>query len=308
MRSTLRVRNVRESVVYHLLFDGDIGKLTGQQLKTHIQAICHIPPEQQLLTYNGQPVHATSTGYNLDLRNGGMLLLDYVARQPSPAEEASIHVSQSRSRVPSESQPRSPSRRHIVQSQPQPASSSVMRGPSRVATGSMPRAAAREEISRLETEIENIRRQEEEILRRQDELRRGRNVVAYGLHRDSAYPSYAVSGLHDEVDYDVEVVEESEKVTWHPTSSVDVDEARTLQQDYVWKMEQVRFETERMNRWREMKRQQQELEYQAELLDRERVELERKTHMARNKFENIQRQMADEMTIEARFIQPSSYQ
>ena len=79
-RSTLCIRNIRQSVVYHLLFDGDVGRLTGAQLKAHIQGICNMPVEQQLLTYNGQPVHNTSTGYDLNLRDGAMLVLDSVAR------------------------------------------------------------------------------------------------------------------------------------------------------------------------------------------------------------------------------------
>ena len=312
MRSTLRVRNVRESVVYHLLFDGDIGKLTGLQLKTHVNAICGVPVDQQILTYNGQPVNNNSTGYNLDLRNGGMLLLDYVNRAPSPAEESIIHTTP-RTSVPtqqSHSLPHSavhpsPTRSQQVRGSPARASQVSYSQPQ--PARSVSNAADRRELTRLEAEIESIRRQEEDILRRQDELRRGRQTVAYGLNSDHAYPSYAVSGLHDEVDVDVEVVEESDRIVWHPTSSVDVEETRTLQQDYVWKMEQVRFETERMNRQREMRRMQQELEYQAELLDRERVELERKTHLQRNKFESLQMQVAEEMSIEARFVPPSSY-
>merc|ERR1712000_627701 len=62
-------------------------------------------------------------------------------------------------------------------------------------------------------------------------------------------------------------------------TAADVEEQRLQQQEYIWKLEQVRFETERLNREREMKRQLMELEYEASLLDRDRVELERHTAM-----------------------------
>jgi hypothetical protein len=66
-------------------------------------------------------------------------------------------------------------------------------------------------------------------------------------------------------------------------------------------MEQVRFETERMTREREMRRQQQELEYQAALLDRERVELERRTMLERVEFEELQGQERVDLDIEAKY-------
>jgi len=112
---------------------------------------------------------------------------------------------------------------------------------------------------------------------------------------------YPNSGLYDDVDVDVEIIEESGAPLWHPTSnSIDGEEQRLLQQDYIWKMEQVRFETERMNREREMLRQKQELDYQAELLERERIELERRTHSEKLKLQLLQATLHDEMAIEAK--------
>lgn len=310
-RATIKIRNVRESVVYHLLFDGDIGKLTGAQLKTHINAICGVPTEQQLLTYNGLPLHNTSSGYSVDLKPGGMLLMDYVDRAGSataPPAAVPTEYSQAGGSTPNRS-------RYGAQSQRSPGARSAMSAPPYNPNDdvSMQSNAPQQDLNQLEQEIERIRRQEEDILRRQDELRRGRSAISYGSgaaggHNTSSYPSYAVTGLNDEVDVDVEVMEEDDRVAWHPTSSVDVEETRTLQQDYVWKMEQVRFETERMNRQREMRRQQQELEYAAELLDRDRVELERRTYVERVKFESTQRQMSEDMSIQARFVPRASYE
>ncbi|CUE74239.1 Hypothetical protein, putative [Bodo saltans] len=49
-----------------------------------------------------------------------------------------------------------------------------------------------------------------------------------------------------------------------------------------------------------MLRQKQELDYQAELLERERIELERKTHGEKLKYASLQTTLHDEMAIEAK--------
>lgn len=321
-RATLRIRNIRENVVYHLLFDGDVGKLTGLQLKTHVTAICNIPAEQQLLTFNGQSVSNTTTGYSLGLKDGSVLMLDFVQRAPSLSEAAgpSVHppislddtslmaggsATHARSgslhaRAPSAPVPIAAAQQSHMNITPSSAATSPSRRVVQISHLPPPPSSS---LNRLEAEIDAIRRQEAEILTRQDELRRGRQMLQYGLggdQRSTTYPAYAAAGVYDEVDVDVEIEEEAAKIGWEPVRSADVEETRLVQQDYVWRMEQVRFETERMDREREMRRQVQELEYQAELLDRDRIELERRTRFEKCKFDVLQRQLAEEMAIEAR--------
>ena len=273
---------MRESVVYHLLFDGDIGRLTGLQLKQHLEGICNYPVEQQILTLNGQVVANDTIGYNVNLKDGSMLLLDNVARSATATAPGSA------SRVANESQ-----RRSAPQQQPTtPGGSSTL--------FNQQQRQQQQTITRLESEIDAIRRKEDAIMRRQDELRRGGNATFTGLNNDRTYPSFAPAGLQDEVEFDVDIVEEPTKLAWQPANSTDVEEARLLQQDYVWKMEQVRFETERMNREREIARQRQELEYQSELLDRDRIDLERRTQLERQRFEGLQKQIREELAVQSR--------
>jgi hypothetical protein len=301
-RSTIRVRNIRESVVYHLMFDGDIGRLTGALLKQHIQSICGIPVDQQILTFNNFNITNETTGFDLGLHDGCTLLLDTVART---------------------------SRRSVAGAEDQ---FGAVRGsstdPMGASTSSAANAAtapiARPSVlppskSRFEREMESLRRDEQQ----HPSVHRGvaaaspyaaphqqHQSYATGLNASSSIflptannhglTGYPASGLYDDVDVDVEITEESGVPLWQPTNSIDVEENRLLQQDYVWKMEQVRFETERMNREREMLRQKQELDYQAELLERERIELERKTHSERLKYASLQSTLHDEMAIEAK--------
>jgi hypothetical protein len=240
------------------MFDGDVGRLTGTQLKQHIQSICGIPAAQQILTHNGMNVADNSMGYDLGLRDGSTLLLDTISRSGSYA------------RGPSELRQGPPPPRVIHQ----------------------PSASRSTQGSRYAAELDSIRRDAE--------------VGSQSLAREytpadrRAPATYSAAGVYDDVDLDVEIEEESGGPMWQPTNSVDVEESRLLQQDYIWKMEQVRFETERMNREREMMRQKQELDYQAELLERERIELERKTHAERLKLALLQATLQDEMSIEAR--------
>lgn len=262
-RAILRVRNIRESAVYHLTFDGDIGRLSGHQLRAHIKSICGVPVEQQILTYNGQPITNEATGYEVGLRPGAMLILDFINR-PSSMQN------------------------HSISRDPQ-----LVRGSSE----SKPRIGLSQSSSRFEAEINNARRTEDSIIRKQDALQR------YQQNKTS-FPTYGPSGVYDDIDVEVEVEEETAIEPWAPATSVETEEARLLAQDYTWKMEQVRFETERMHREREMIRQRQELEYQSELLERERLELERKTRAEKLKLAMMHNAMQEEMSIQA---QISSY-
>jgi hypothetical protein len=282
-RVTLRVRNIREAVVYHLMFDGDVGRLTGAQLKAHIQSICGIPQDQQILTFNGLNVTNATTGYDLGFHSGAMLLLDTVARGGASRQSAA--------------------KDDLDGVRGSSNDTSLMRTQQPVAAASVPRAAARG--SRFEEQLEAVRR--EEALRPAVAPQHMHSAVSQsrGLSRSVPAASvapvpYPAPGVYDDLDLDVEVVEETGGPLWQPTNSVDVEEARLLQQDYIWKMEQVRFETERMNREREMMRQRQELDYQSELLERERIELERKTHGERLKLSILQSTLHDEMNINAR--------
>jgi hypothetical protein len=309
-RSTIRVRNIRESVVYHLMFDGDIGRLTGALLKQHIQSICGIPTDQQILTFNNFNVTNETTGFDLGLHDGCTLLLDTIARttrRNSGAAEDQYGTVRGSSTEPSMQQ----------QQQQSSAGAAASAGPiNRPAV--LPPSK-----SRFEREMESLRRDDRSASVPQ------RNAAAAAAATGSGYgytngagshvaglnasssiflptttnhglTGYPASGLYDDVDVDVEITEESGVPLWQPTNSIDVEENRLLQQDYIWKMEQVRFETERMNREREMLRQKQELDYQAELLERERIELERKTHGEKLKYASLQTTLHDEMAIEAK--------
>jgi hypothetical protein len=280
------------------MFDGDVGRLTGAQLKAHIQSICGIPQDQQILTFNGLNVTNGSTGHELGFHSGAMLLLDTVARG-GLATTAGFPASTSRTtavdgvRGSSSSDAGQPNSSFVRA--PPPAPLSVQRA-----------ASSRGGASRFEEQLEAVRR--EESLAAPPAAVHHHTVSQRGLSR-SAAPGAAASvvpvpypapGVYDDLDLDVEVVEEAGGALWQPTNSVDVEEARLIQQDYIWKMEQVRFETERMNREREMMRQRQELDYQSELLERERIELERKTHSERLKLSILQSTLHDEMNINAR--------
>lgn len=266
-RSIVRIRNIRESTVYHLTFDGDIGRLTGAVLKGHIKGMSGIPSEQQILTYNGQPIYNESTGYDVGLRPGSMIILDLINR-------------------PSMSAPRAVSTSSAAEHQtPVPPAS---RQP--VGTNATPAQQGGE--THFQRELKEMREMEDEVQRAQDKLSR------YHQERAIAAPQYAASGPNDDIEVEVEI--EDQEGEYMPYTSADVEESRLLQQDFVWRMEQVRFETERMHREREMRRQQQELEYQAEVLERERIVLERKTMAEKMKLSMMQNAMQDEMSIHAR--------
>jgi hypothetical protein len=337
-RGTVKIRNVAEGVVYHLTFDGDLGRLTGYQLKQHIESIAGIPPARQTLSVNGHLMANETVASSLGLRDGSVVVLETISAAPQ--------------------QP-------VLQQQPAVRSATPAAHPAPVAEQHHHQANAPEaplshdetaELRQLEEEIMEIKRREAMLARRQRELqeestRRSRRDVAVVHHYHGAAPTDAevdtrsrsrpsvvppqrppVRGApapapasvplhrtgpstatphaayyHDEGesdDHDIEVrVEEEASLSgaWLPSRSVDVDEMRLQQQDYVWKMEQVRFETERMTREREMRRQQQELEYQAALLDRERVELERRTMLERVEFEELQGQERVDLDIEAKY-------
>ena len=285
-RVTLRVRNIREAVVYHLMFDGDVGRLTGSQLKAHIQSICGIPQEQQILTFNGLNVTNETTGYDLGFHNGAMLLLDTVAR--SGLARQSVAPKDEQEAVRGSSNDNSIVHHH------HPSSAREL-SHAASAVRPIPR-------SRFEEQLESVRREEAQrpppVVHNSQRDARSFSRSVPAAH--TAPVPYPAPGVYDELDLDVEVVEETGGPLWQPTNSVDVEESRLLQQDYVWKMEQVRFETERMNREREMIRQRQDLDYQSELLERERIDLERKTHAERLKLSILQSTLHDEMNINAR--------
>eukprot|EP00388_Colpodella_angusta_P025954 GDKK01004106.1.p1 GENE.GDKK01004106.1~~GDKK01004106.1.p1 ORF type:complete len:205 (-),score=21.48 GDKK01004106.1:115-729(-) len=163
---------------------------------------------------------------------------------------------------------------------------------------SKPRAGgASQSSSRFDAEVNNARRTEDSIIRKQDALQRYQQAK-------TSFPAYGPSGAYDDIEVEVEVEEETAIEPWAAATSVETEEARLLAQDYTWKMEQVRFETERMHREREMTRQRQELEYQSELLERERLELERKTRAEKLKLAMMHNAMQEDMSIQA---QISSY-
>ena len=353
-RTTIKVRNVRESIVYHLIFDGDIGRLTGQQLRAHVETVSGIPAGQQLMSFNGQPFGPNAVGFTVGLQDGCTVLLDVMQR----AEEAAQRVASTNADLSRQSTGGavaaapagtgqavhfpSPPRRA---SPPQPSISY-----SSVPTGSVPQAAASpsrmnnnvsvHRISRLDAEIDDIRKQEADMRRAQTDYRvattgryfpgeghslvqspavsraLSRSSAGHGLthggqhaayqQERSAYAHEVGSLRHEEADVDVEVTIEPSR-EWLPVNSQDVEVSRQQHQDYVWKMEQVRFETERMSREREMRRQQQELEYHASVLDRERAELERRTQLERLKFDALRRVTQEQLAIQSRMT-PSSAQ
>ncbi|CUE74232.1 ubiquitin-like protein, putative [Bodo saltans] len=241
-RSTIRVRNIRESVVYHLMFDGDIGRLTGALLKQHIQSICGIPTDQQILTFNNFNVTNETTGFDLGLHDGCTLLLDTIARttrRNSAAAEDAFGTVRGSSTEPSSTQ--------------QPASSGPVGRP----------AVLPPSKSRFEREMESLRRDDPRSASVQRNAAAAGGGYGYtnnggasqhvaGLNASSSIflptttnhglAGYPASGLYDDVDVDVEITEESGVPLWQPTNSIDVEENRLLQQDYIWKMEQVRLD------------------------------------------------------------------
>ncbi|KAG5475436.1 hypothetical protein LSCM1_03553 [Leishmania martiniquensis] len=53
-RTSLRIRNVAAGVIYHLVFEGDLHRLSGKQLRHHLARISHVPPAEQQLFVHGQ--------------------------------------------------------------------------------------------------------------------------------------------------------------------------------------------------------------------------------------------------------------
>ena len=307
-RTTLRVRNLRESVVYHLMFDGDVRRLTGTQLKEHVASVCGIPAAQQILTFNHFQVTSETSGFDLGLHDGCTLLLDTVSRGPrrSQSSLASGSMTQNPNNGAEQSLGRQPS---IVNTNNNNRSMTSQAPPPQQAVPLPPR-------SKFEDELEAVRRDERQGYRapsahlNSSEHLNSHHPISYDVDLRRRYASQPGSALstaagggvapYDDVDVDVEIEEEHGVPLWAPSNSVDLEESRLLQQDYTWRMEQVRFETERMNREREMLRQKQELDYQSELLERERIELERRTHTERLKLQMLQRTVQDEMLIEAK--------
>jgi hypothetical protein len=67
-RTSLRVRNVAEGVVYHLVFEGDVQRLSGRQLRHHLAQICRIPPAEQELLVRGAVFAADVLGSAVGLQ------------------------------------------------------------------------------------------------------------------------------------------------------------------------------------------------------------------------------------------------
>ncbi|KPI89934.1 hypothetical protein ABL78_1006 [Leptomonas seymouri] len=67
-RTSLRVRNVSEGVVYHLVFEGNLQRLSGRQLRHHLAQICHVPPSEQHLFVHGAAFPAMALGASVGLR------------------------------------------------------------------------------------------------------------------------------------------------------------------------------------------------------------------------------------------------
>lgn len=310
-RTTLRVRNMRESVVYHLMFDGDVRRLTGTQLKDHVASVCGIPSSQQILTFNNFQVTNESSGFDLGLHDGCTLLLDTMSRGPRRSQSNVSNAAGSTTTQNNNNNYSNNGRQGSVadgnrsvggNAAPPPSSSLPNNNNGSSSVAAPPRSKFEEELDAAQRPQQPYRANSH--LNSSEHLSHT-NPYSYDvdLRRRYANQPGAVSAAaapFDDVDVDVEIEEEHGVPLWAPSNSVDLEESRLLQQDYTWRMEQVRFETERMNREREMLRQKQELDYQSELLERERIELERRTHTERLKLAMLQRTVQDEMLIEAK--------
>ncbi|KAG5501088.1 hypothetical protein GH5_04682 [Leishmania sp. Ghana 2012 LV757] len=72
-RTSLRVRNVAAGVIYHLVFEGDLHRLSGKQLRHHLTRISHVPPAEQQLFVRGQSFTENTTGAAVGLREGDVV-------------------------------------------------------------------------------------------------------------------------------------------------------------------------------------------------------------------------------------------
>lgn len=93
-RMSLRVRNMAEGVVYHLVFEGDVRRLSGRQLRHHLAHICHIPPAEQQLFVRGERFTADMLGAAVGLQQED--IVDLMRGEPlnerDPKSNSSISV------------------------------------------------------------------------------------------------------------------------------------------------------------------------------------------------------------------------
>lgn len=207
-QSSLRVRNRMTGGVIRLVFEGSLRRLTGAQLRRHVEDICSVPAAQQRLTFNGRPVGDACTGAAIGLHDDAVLEL---------------------------------------------------------------RAAGDDDDGRKYSGGASTSSQ--------DDGRRG--PVRFSIEEEN------MDELH---------------AALMPPFDIDMEESRLMEREYTWLMDQMRFETERMNRERELIRQRQELECEANMLERERCILGRRTLQERRKLFEVQQWIREEMTLEARLL------
>ncbi|EKF26618.1 hypothetical protein MOQ_009682 [Trypanosoma cruzi marinkellei] len=288
---TLRIRNPAANVVYHLVFEGNIRKLTGAQLRLHLEAICLIPAEQQVLTFNGVPVEYKSTGASLGLHNKAVL---------------ELHTTGEANQIPSlrrgdwgdrrrNGRQTHPVEEHLNQSDRIEVSHGLNTS---TTTASQWTPAPRSRQQKAEKERAEAR-----------PCYPNNKHDSGGLHATTGTcavaPVEQTPSAQTLSPMDV-IIEEDEidglETAMLPFYDADVEDARLTQREYVWMMEQMRFETERMNRERELLRQRQELEHEAEILERERCIVKRRTLQERRKLVELQQWVCEEMAMEARIL------
>ncbi|KAG5501550.1 hypothetical protein JKF63_03380 [Porcisia hertigi] len=72
-RTSLRVRNVAAGVIYNLIFEGDVQRLSGKQLRVHLARISHVPPEEQQLFVHGRSFTPNVVGAAVGLRSNDVI-------------------------------------------------------------------------------------------------------------------------------------------------------------------------------------------------------------------------------------------
>ncbi|ESS66006.1 hypothetical protein TCDM_05485 [Trypanosoma cruzi Dm28c] len=288
---TLRIRNPAADVVYHLVFEGNIRKLTGAQLRLHLEAICLIPAEQQVLTFNGVPVENTSTGASLGLHNKAVL---------------ELHTAGEASRIPSSRRGEWGDRRRGGR-QTHPAEEHLNQSDRiEVSHGLNTSATTASQC----TPVPRTRQQRADRERAGERQRYPCDKHDCGGPR-AATGTCAVAPLERTPSVQtlspVDVIIEEDAIDGLGTAMIpfydaDVEDARLEQREYVWMMEQMRFETERMNRERELLRQREELEHEAEILERERCIVKRRTLQERRKLVELHQWVCEEMAMEAQIL------
>lgn len=335
---TIKVRNVQSSLMYHLMFEGDIGALTGAQLRQHVEGVSGVPADRQILSIQGRSIGSMTTGHDVDLKNGSTVMLEVVGNAPNSSYQQQ-QQQQLQQQAQSPSSPPRPAANHSAprpyydqQYQQQPSSNQYypplqqqqqqIRNVSPDSSAIYGRPAM--PASRVPLGTNSSRHPADDMppLPPQPYATVGRNS---SYQRTAAVPRRGGYGDPDDVDVIVDIVEESDAPAAVPEvgpgfvggdqvaisqfrrTAADVEEMRLQQQEYTWKLEQVRFETERLNREREMKRQLMELEYEATLLDRDRIDLERHTAMEKQKLSQVGAQNRLELDILQKFY-PSHLQ